>query len=73
MVDYYKFFAIMIVIFVCLMVLLLMVVCSCYIISYFLPRATYTDSRGNLYDQYDSKMGLKLRKKTSLYEKWKIL
>jgi hypothetical protein len=72
MVDYYKFFVFMIFNFICIMIFLLMVACSCYIITHLLPTATYSDEHGNIYDQYGSKMGLKLTKKPAYMKNGKF-
>ena len=54
------------------MIFLLTVACSCYIVTHLLPTATYSDDHGNIYDQYGSKMGLKLTKKPAYMKNGKF-
>lgn len=64
MIDYYKFFIIMLLSYLALMLCLLMLYCFCSILSYCCSsKPTYTDSKGNIYDQFHNKMGIKLKKK----------
>jgi len=63
MIDYYKFFIIMLLSYLALMLCLLMLYLVCLILSCCSSQPTYTDSKGNIYDQFHNKMGIKLRKK----------
>ncbi len=64
MIDYYKFFIIMLLSYLILMLCLLMLYCFCLMLSYCCSsKPTYTDSKGNIYDQFHNKMGIKLKKK----------
>ena len=65
MFDYYKYFIIMVLSFVALLVALFMLYCFCLILGSCCSssKATYTDNKGNIFDQYKNSMGIKLSKK----------
>ena len=45
------------------MLALLMLYCACCIAGCCSSKATYTDSRGNVFDQYGKSMGIKLSRR----------
>ena len=63
MIDYYKFFIIMLISYLSFMLVLLMLYCACCIAGCCSSKATYTDSRGNVFDQYGKSMGIKLSRR----------
>ena len=66
-IDYYKFFIIMLLSYLGVMLALLMLYCVCMILGSCASRPTSTDSKGNIYDQYGKSMGIKLKKKPYAY------
>ena len=67
LIDYYKFFIIMFLSYLCVMLALLMLYCVCLILGSCASRPTSTDDKGNIYDQYGKSMGIKLKKKPHSY------
>ena len=63
MIDYYKFFIIMLLSYLIVLLCLLMLYCACLCVSGCGSKATYSDDKGNIFDQYGRSMGIKLRKK----------
>lgn len=63
MIDYYKFFLVMLLSYLIVWLCLLMLYCACWCVAGCGSKATYTDSKGNIFDQYGNSMGIKLRKK----------
>ena len=65
MIDYYKFFFIMLLSYLAVMFCLFMLYCACLIVGGCKSpsKATYIDNEGNVKDQYHKKMGIRLRKK----------
>ena len=62
-IDYYKFFIIMFLSYLILYLFLLMLYCFCLILGSCASKTTYSDDKGNIFDQYGKSMGIKLKKK----------
>ena len=60
MIDYYKFLVIMILPFLIILLFFIAMACACSLIACLAPSETFSDSDGNIYDQYGDYMGITL-------------